>query len=309
MPSTLDDCSELWACLLALRAHVGAGHSTPLWLSRGPHPWQLHDAPRAAEQAFAVLAPSSADNGRHDARSDTVPSALRLYLPIISGTARARARGGVHVTGHLAQTLDGRIACLTGDSQWIGNAGNLRHAHRLRALHDAVLVGSITVDRDNPALTVRHVAGRNPRRVVLNGSASTLDRRADLKVFADPGCVLVCARAHAARARDAGVDVIELDPLADGSLPIPELLAALATRGLHSLFVEGGGYTLSRFLAADSLDLLHLHIAPLILGSGVPTFALPVVERLTQARRFHSQHFDVDGELLVACAPMAARFA
>jgi riboflavin biosynthesis pyrimidine reductase len=156
--------------------------------------------------------------------------------------------------------------------------------------------------RSPPARAARRrLGGQHHRRPRQPGAHGATRRR--------PQPTPRCARAHGARARDAGVDVIELDPLADGSLPIPELLAALAARGLHSLFVEGGGYTLSRFLAADSLDLLHLHIAPLILGSGVPTFALPVVERLAQARRFHSQHFDVDGELLVACEPMTARFA
>lgn len=291
MRCTLEESSELWSCLLALRAQ---GIDLPVWLSRGPHAWALHDAPQPAELCLALHDPSVPANW---------PAALQVFVPILRGRGQARARGGVFVTGHLAQTLDGKIACASGDSQWIGNAGNLRHAHRLRALHDAVLVGGRTVDRDNPALTVRHVSGPNPLRVVLNGSGSTLPRRHDLKVYAAPGCVLVCAREVAARAAQAGVDAIALDPQPDGSLPIAPLLAALAARGVHSLFVEGGGQTLSSFLAADALDLLHLHVAPIVLGSGVPTFALPEVGRLRDAQRFAVRHFDVDGELLITCRP------
>ena len=228
---------------------------------------------------------------------------MRLYLPIVLAGHRARRRARVHVTGHLAQTLDGRIACVSGDSQWIGNPGNLRHAHRLRALHDAILVGRHTVERDNPQLTVRHVAGDNPRRVVLNGSASALRRRHELQVFNGAGCVLVCGRDNHATSGSNGTEVIGLAADGDGVVSLPAVLAELAARGLHSLFIEGGGRTLSGFLAGQHVDLLHLHIAPIILGSGKPSFVLPEVARLADAQRMHARHYDVDGELLFACYP------
>ena len=72
-----------------------------------------------------------------------------------------------------AQTLDGRLATRNGSSQWIGSAASLTFAHTLRARHDAIMVGVGTVLRDNPRLTVRHVAGRDPLRVVVDSTLRT----------------------------------------------------------------------------------------------------------------------------------------
>ena len=62
----------------------------------------------------------------------------------------------------------GRIATPTGHSRTISGAGGITHLHRLRALADAVVVGIGTVIADDPRLTVRAVAGRNPARVVID---------------------------------------------------------------------------------------------------------------------------------------------
>src|SRR5712691_6072621 len=72
------------------------------------------------------------------------------------------------MTIHYAQTLDGRIATSTGQSQWISCEESLCLAHQLRATHDAVMVGVGTILNDDPRLTVRHVAGRSPCRIVVD---------------------------------------------------------------------------------------------------------------------------------------------
>src|ERR1700722_4202831 len=72
------------------------------------------------------------------------------------------------VIGQLGQSLDGRIATPTGHSKYISGPEALRHLHQLRALVDAVVVGVQTVIADDPQLTVRHVEGRNPARVVID---------------------------------------------------------------------------------------------------------------------------------------------
>jgi hypothetical protein len=81
------------------------------------------------------------------------------------GTLRsARSAGGCMAVGQIGQSLDGRIATLSGHSRYINGSQGLCHLHRLRALVDAVVVGAGTVRADDPQLTVRHVAGPTPVR-------------------------------------------------------------------------------------------------------------------------------------------------
>src|SRR5207253_6682921 len=77
------------------------------------------------------------------------------------------------VTVKYAQTLDGRMATSTGDSQWISGPDSLRLAHQLRAEHDAILVGIGTVLSDNPQLNVRLVSGNDPLRVIVDSRLRT----------------------------------------------------------------------------------------------------------------------------------------
>ena len=74
------------------------------------------------------------------------------------------------VTLKLATSLDGRIATATGESRWITGSQSREQVHRLRAAHDAVVIGAETALADDPELTVRlpGYAGRQPARVVLD---------------------------------------------------------------------------------------------------------------------------------------------
>lgn len=190
-----------------------------------------------------------------------------LYAPLLAAPSRAG-----FVLGRLAQTLDGRIAAAGGASRWISGPEDRAHTHRLRALCDAVVVGAGTVAADDPALTTRLVDGASPVRVVLDPRRRL---HAGCQVFrGGPRTLLICsaAAAHAGRAGDA--EIVTLAPDADGGFDPHAVLAALAARGLHRVLVEGGGITVSRFLAAGALDRLHLTVAPLLLGSGTPAFTL-----------------------------------
>ena len=177
---------------------------------------------------------------------------------------------------HLAQSLDGRIATAGGASQWISGEEDLRHTHRMRALADAVLVGADTIRHDDPVLTVRRCAGTNPVRVVVDP-----DRKlgADHRVFTDrsaPTFVIV-AEDCAETAPLGAVEILRL-PRTDGIIAPAAIRSALSARGLHWLFIEGGGVTISHFLRAGCLDRLQLTIAPVILGSGRPSLSLPEIE-------------------------------
>lgn len=193
------------------------------------------------------------------------------------------AADGCFVLGRLAQSLDGFIAMPNGESHWIGGSEDVRHTHRIRALSDAVIVGAGTVRADNPQLTTRHVEGPSPVRVVLDP-----DRRLEIgyRVFAGgPETLLVCAPDAPAGDRFGEAEVVRA-PRGSSGLDIGAIVGLLALRGLRRLFVEGGGVTVSRFLTAGCLDRMHVTVAPLLMGAGIPAFPVPPVAALAQSRRF-----------------------
>jgi diaminohydroxyphosphoribosylaminopyrimidine deaminase / 5-amino-6-(5-phosphoribosylamino)uracil reductase len=187
------------------------------------------------------------------------------------------------VLGRVAQSLDGHIATPSGASRWISGPDDIVHTHRLRALFDAVVVGARTVCADDPRLTTRAVEGPSPVRVVLD-PRRRLDARYQL--FQDgPETLLLCAQDAPGPDRLGHAEVVRL-PSTGRTLCPQAILATLSARGLRRVFVEGGGVTVSHFLAAGVVDRLHVTIAPLLLGDGVPGFRLPPVASLPEALRF-----------------------
>jgi diaminohydroxyphosphoribosylaminopyrimidine deaminase / 5-amino-6-(5-phosphoribosylamino)uracil reductase len=216
-----------------------------------------------------------------------------LYGPLLPATT---ADDGCFVLGRLAQSLDGRIATTSGASHWISGHEDIVHTHRLRALFDAVVVGAGTVRADDPQLTTREVEGPSPVRVVLD-----TDRRLDgrYRVFREgPATLLLCAADAQGEDRVGTAPVLRL-PRAREGLNIAAVVAALAARGLRRIFVEGGGITVSRFLAAGALDRLHVTIAPLLIGSGIPAITLPEAATLSEGIRFDWSVHRLGADLLV----------
>jgi riboflavin-specific deaminase-like protein len=204
------------------------------------------------------------------------------------------------VVAQLGQSLDGRIATVTGASRWINREAALDHVHRLRAAVDAVMVGVGTVIADDPLLNVRRVAGANPARIVIDPNAR-LPLSARCLDGAD-GARRVVVRAVEAPVPE-GVETIVL-PGADGAgrLDPHAVVAALQARGLGCILLEGGAWTVSNFIAAGCVDRLHMLVAPMIIGSGKPGISLPPIDGLDAAIRPRTTvHVLSDGDVLFDC--------
>jgi len=204
------------------------------------------------------------------------------------------------VTIKFAQTLDGRIATAKGDSQWISSEEFQKLAHRLRAIHDAILVGIDTVLADNPRLTVRLVKGRNPTRIILD---SRLRMPLDSEVVRNrnEAPVLIATTAHADKERrsqlqELGVEVLEVPPDASGGIDLKHLLRALGERNISSLLVEGGAKVITSFLRQKLVDKLVVAIAPKIMGRGIDAVGELNITQISQALKLNFQKVSRVGE-------------
>ena len=177
------------------------------------------------------------------------------------------------VTLKFAETLDGRIAAATGDSRWISSPASRTFSHRLRALHDGILVGVGTVLRDDPDLTCRLVRGRNPLRIVVDSELRIPPEARLLKDQERAKTIVVCTpRASPekiSRLGGAGIETTVIDPEGSGRVDMAKLFVELGRRGLSSVLVEGGREIITSVLRAGLADRLVVIIAPKIVGKGI----------------------------------------
>lgn len=187
-----------------------------------------------------------------------------------------------YAIAHFAQTIDGRIASSCGDTEWIGNEANRIHAHKMRALCDAILIGTGTLKSDNPALNVRMVKGINPTKVIVGGDNLDFEKFRTI----DKDTIVFCQN-HLDHPSD---NHISLDKVGNNYEPL-DLLEKLYQKGLNSVYIEGGSYTTSSFLKHKALDQVQVHIAPIIIGSGLTGFQFEGHDKILDAIKFRSFRF------------------
>ena len=189
----------------------------------------------------------------------------------------------MRVTLKIATSLDGRIGTSSGESQWITGPEAREQGHRLRAAHDAVLVGVETVLADDPRLTTRlpeGEAGPDPLRVVLDSKLRTPSFARQAK----QGTLILTTREPIA-VGDAEIQRVAGD--ANGRPTVDAVLANLSIRGIHSLMIEGGGRVAACFISAGVVDAIEWFRAPILLGGdGRPGVAALNLARLAHAPKY-----------------------
>ena len=171
-----------------------------------------------------------------------------------------RTTGRPFVTAKFAMSLDGKIATRTGESQWITGEEARTHGHRLRHMHDAILVGVNTVIADDPELTVRINSDglRQPLRIVVD---SQLRIRQSARII---GANTLIATTR--QGRVGAAEVLRLPATPGGRVELPALLDELGKRGILSLLVEGGAEVHGSFFAEGLVDKVYAYVAPRLIG-------------------------------------------
>lgn len=195
---------------------------------------------------------------------------LKRYLPYALLPHFARKQNEVFVISHLAQTLDGKIASVSGDSRWIGNEENLIHAHRMRALCDAVMVGAKTHKIDQPRLNVRHVEGQDPLKVVVGSDRAATFAQENGRLF---------------------IDTSDFECVDNDQKDVSQILSALQSKGVKSVYLEGGAATTSSFLKQGEVDQLQIHFSCKILGSGKQGYHFDGIESIDDCIQFKNPRF------------------
>ncbi len=180
--------------------------------------------------------------------------------------------GMPYVTLKIAQSLDGRIATTTGNSKWITSHKARIEAHRIRSENDAIIVGIGTVLADNPQLTVRHVTGKNPIRIVLDGNLK-ISLESQLLIDENVHKTVIATTSNDTekilKIKNIGAHVWSIEKDENGNISIPELLKKIANARMCAVMVEGGSKVYTSFLKAKMVDHIVFTLAPKILGAGI----------------------------------------
>lgn len=210
------------------------------------------------------------------------------------------------VTLKIAQTLDGYIAAPDGNSKWISGEEARIKVHEWRSRYDAVLIGRNTALLDNPRLTVRHVEGRQPKRIVIDGK---LELPRELNLFTDQyeekTIVLTHNREKYENEADPMLSMLQSDYFRgttllvgekQGHTDLDEAFRSLIGQNIHSILVEAGQQLASVLLRERLVDKVECFIAPKILGGGARSVVGMGINRMEEIFKFRSYSWQKIGD-------------
>jgi len=204
----------------------------------------------------------------------------RVQARLKSAAAHRRRTGRPLVTLSYAQSLDGSIATRSGHPLALSGSESLVLTHRLRAAHDAILVGIGTVLADNPRLSVRLAPGLDPQPVVVD-SRLRFPPYANLLRHGRAPWIATSEGADPERREALTAAGAVVFPVSsnNGWVDLANLLQHLGDKGINSLMVEGGAQIITSFLTARLVDQVVITLAPMLVGG------LRVVDRLGPAMK------------------------
>jgi diaminohydroxyphosphoribosylaminopyrimidine deaminase/5-amino-6-(5-phosphoribosylamino)uracil reductase len=208
------------------------------------------------------------------------------------------------ITLKIATTLDGKIATRNGESEWITGEVSRKTVHKLRASHDAVMVGSGTALIDNPSLACRLPGVKNTHklRVILDGRLRVPEtgiiaqtaRKIPVLIFTVSGGKDKSEKVK--RLESLGVTIVIFEK--NGERPnIRDVMTEVSARGITRLLVEGGGSLAASLLANDLVDELAWFRAPSIIGGdGLSSIAKLGLDKLENMATFSRQSLTILGD-------------
>lgn len=184
----------------------------------------------------------------------------------------------------VAQSLDGCIATITGESKWITCEESRRRTHILRHECDAILVGINTVLEDNPILDTRHIGNIKLPTVIILDTNLRFPLNSNLALSSTKRKVIVVHssdnKERIEELASANINLIYVENMFD----LKNILELIATQeNLISVLVEGGSHIFSSFVSSNLIDELHLFVAPIIIGNGKRTFSAVETLKLSES--------------------------
>lgn len=190
------------------------------------------------------------------------------------------------ITVSYAQSIDGSIAARRSHRLCLSSSASLALSHKLRTLHDAVLVGIGTILADNPHLNVRYVGGTNPQPIILDSqlryplSARSLKNKKRPWIF-----TTVHSDSHKRKQlQRKGTHIFVVPPNANGHVDIRAVMKKVHELGIRKILVEGGARIITSFFCEQFVDRYIVTITPVIIG-GVHAIEQLIEQRVhTNAR-------------------------
>lgn len=202
------------------------------------------------------------------------------------------------VTISYAQSIDGSIASAHGEQMTISGPHSMTMTHRLRASHDAILIGIGTALTDDPRLTVRLVPGQNPRPIIVDSHLRLSPHAAIFSEGHGNPWVFTTGDydpARRASLESAGADVIPVRSTSDGRVDLGVMLELLGARGIGSLMVEGGSRVIDSFLQDRLVDQMVVTVSPRFVGGvRVLNQSLPPASSFPSIANVHYQRVGDD---------------